>query len=100
MFSFQTESDSELNKAFVEGQDMSMEISVRDSISVISEIQEQLQTDTLDCCNTEVREKKLLLCAVVVCLLRVLLVDTRRYITCKKIRTILLADQKKAVRKF
>ena len=66
---FQTENDSELNKAFVEGQDMSMEISVRDSISVISEIQEQLQTDTLDSCNTEVRERNPLLCAVVVCLL-------------------------------
>ena len=48
---------------------MSMEISVRDSISVISEIQEQLQTDTLDSKNTEVCENKLLLCAVVVCLL-------------------------------
>ena len=54
---FQTENDSELNKAFVEGQDMSMEISVRDSISVISEIQEQLQTDAVDSCNTEVRER-------------------------------------------
>ena len=61
MFLFQTESDSELNKAFIEGQDMSMEISVRDSISVISEIQEKLQTDTLDSCNTEVRERKPLL---------------------------------------
>ena len=54
---------------FVEGQDMSMEISVRDSISVISEIQEQLHTDTLNSCNTEVRERNLLFCAVVVCLL-------------------------------
>lgn len=45
---FQTEDDSELNKAFVEGQDMSMEISVRDSISAISEIQEKLQTDSLE----------------------------------------------------
>ena len=70
VFLFQTEHDSELNKAFVEGQDMSMEISVRDSISVISEIQEQLQTDTLDSCNTGVRKKKPLLCAVAVCLLR------------------------------
>ena len=61
VFLFQTESDSELNKAFIEGQDMSMEISVRDSISVISEIQEKLQTDTLDSCNTEVRERKPLL---------------------------------------
>jgi len=43
-----TEDDSELNKAFVEGQDMSMEISVRDSISAISEIQEKLQTDSLE----------------------------------------------------
>lgn len=42
------EDDSELNKAFVEGQDMSMEISVRDSISAINEIQEQIQTDNLD----------------------------------------------------
>ena len=58
---FQTENDSELNKAFVEGQDMSMEISVRDSISVISEIQEQLQTDAVDSCNTEVRERNPLL---------------------------------------
>lgn len=70
VFLFQTENDSELNKAFVEGQDMSMEISVRDSISVISEIQEQLQADTLDSCNTEVRKKKPLLCAAAVCLLR------------------------------
>lgn len=70
VFLFQTENDSELNKAFVEGQDMSMEISVRDSISVISEIQEQLQADTLDSCNTEVRKKEPLLCAVAVCLLR------------------------------
>lgn len=35
-----------------------MEISVRDSISVISEIQEQLQTDTMDSCNTGVRKWK------------------------------------------
>ena len=67
---FQTEYDSELNKAFVEGQDMSMEISVRDSISVISEIEEQLQTDTLDSCNTEVWERKPLLYALVICSLR------------------------------
>lgn len=52
-----TGNDNELNKAFVEGQDMSMEISVRDSISVISEIQEQLQTDTLDSRNTEVERE-------------------------------------------
>ncbi|KAL9988342.1 hypothetical protein ACROYT_G002777 [Oculina patagonica] len=52
-----TEDDSELNKAFVEGQDMSMEISVRDSISAISEIQEQLQTDTLDSCSTAVERE-------------------------------------------
>ena len=48
LFFCQTEDDSELNKAFVEGQDMSMEISVRDSISAISEIQEKLQTDSLE----------------------------------------------------
>lgn len=56
---------------------MSMEISVRDSISLISEIQEQLQTDTLDSKNTEVCENKLLLCAVVVCLLTYLFMDQR-----------------------
>lgn len=44
---------------------MSMEISVRDSISVILEIQEQLQTDTLDSCNTGVCEKKPLVCATI-----------------------------------
>ena len=49
--------DTELNKAFVEGQDMSMEISVRDSISAISEIQEHLQTDTLESFSTGVRSK-------------------------------------------
>ena len=50
--------DSELNKAFVEGQDMSMEISVRDSISAINEIQEQIQTDNLDSGSTGVCTKK------------------------------------------
>ena len=52
------EDDSELNKAFVEGQDMSMEISVRDSISAINEIQEQIQTDNLDSGSTGVCTKK------------------------------------------
>lgn len=36
---------------------MSMEISVRDSISAISEIQEHLQTDTLESFSTGVRSK-------------------------------------------
>lgn len=36
---------------------MSMEISVRDSISAISEIQEDLQTDTLESFSTGVRSK-------------------------------------------
>ncbi|RMX47546.1 hypothetical protein pdam_00019081 [Pocillopora damicornis] len=51
------EDDSELNKAFVEGQDMSMEISVRDSISAINEIQEQIQTDNLDSGSTGVERE-------------------------------------------
>ena len=37
---------------------MSMEISVRDSISAISEIQEHLQTDTLESFSTGVRSKR------------------------------------------
>ncbi|KAM7447173.1 the TRAFAC class myosin-kinesin ATPase superfamily [Porites harrisoni] len=52
-----TDDDTELNKAFVEGQDMSMEISVRDSISAISEIQEHLQTDTLESFSTGVERE-------------------------------------------
>ena len=55
---FVCEDDSELNKAFVEGQDMSMEISVRDSISAINEIQEQIRTDNLDSGSTGVCKKK------------------------------------------
>lgn len=67
---FKNEDDSELNKAFVEGQDMSMEISVRDSISAISEIQEELQTHTFDSSITGVRKQVLSVCLffkVVVC---------------------------------
>ena len=47
---------------------MSMEISVRDSMSAISEIQEQLQTDTLDSSSTGVCEENPLVCTVSVCL--------------------------------
>lgn len=51
------EADSELNKAFVEGQDMSMELSVRDSMSALSEIQEEIQTRDLDSCSTGVERE-------------------------------------------
>ncbi|XP_068734565.1 kinesin-like protein KIF14 isoform X1 [Montipora capricornis] len=51
------ECDDELNRAFVEGQDISMESSVRDSVSAILEIQEQLQTDTMDSYSTGVERE-------------------------------------------
>lgn len=54
MLFWKTVDDDELNIAFVEGQDISLETSVRDSMSAISEIREQLQTDSMEGCSTTV----------------------------------------------
>jgi len=52
-----TVDDEDLNIAFIEGQDISLETSVRESMSAISEIREQLQTDSMESCITSVERE-------------------------------------------
>ena len=46
--------DGEMNQAFIDGQDLSMETSVLESVSAISELQEQFEAEKMDSSNTEV----------------------------------------------
>lgn len=57
MLFWKTVDDEDLNIAFIEGQDISLETSVRESMSAISEIREQLQTDSMESCITSVSFK-------------------------------------------